>query len=180
MLADEMTRKLVYLAALLAGIVLGVAAGYALTREDTSNSVTIDARTLNRVRDSLWIAQDHQGVICGGADILVKRGELRPGVFASASYRFTDGDRARPAGYYDCVITIGARGAISDDVFCTAIVHEAKHLGGYRAPPGRAFVRPDGSTDWAHSSNPRSVMYPSLRSIFPRCAKMYEGRRRAG
>lgn len=53
---------------------------------------------------------------------------------------------------------------------CVSLVHEIGHLADWRAAPGQAFIRPDGTIDDVHSRNPRSVMYPTIIAAFPPCA----------
>lgn len=67
---------------------------------------------------------------------------------------------------------------------CTVIVHEVGHLSGYTDPVGAVILDSNGAPvlddfsgealrDPRHSPNPRSVMYPYLRTTYPPCRKLF-------
>jgi hypothetical protein len=74
---------------------------------------------------------------------------------------------------------------------CTTIVHEVGHLAGYTDPVGALIVDANGDPvlddfsgeplrDPRHSPNPRSVMYPYLRTTYPPCRKLFKATKTAG
>jgi hypothetical protein len=74
---------------------------------------------------------------------------------------------------------------------CTVIVHEVGHLAGYRDPVGAIIVDQNGDPvlddfsgeplrDPRHSPNPRSVMYPYLRTTYAPCRKLFKATKIAG
>lgn len=74
---------------------------------------------------------------------------------------------------------------------CTVIVHEVGHLSGYRDPVGSIILDPTGKPvlddfsgeplrDPRHSPNPRSVMYPYLRTTYAPCRKLFKATKTAG
>lgn len=69
-----------------------------------------------------------------------------------------DGEGTVPGGSFDaatCVIYLNPHIRHPWPDLCTEILHETGHLDGYRDPTN--------ATDPLHSSNPRSVMYESVR-----------------
>jgi hypothetical protein len=74
---------------------------------------------------------------------------------------------------------------------CTVIVHEVGHLAGYRDPVGAIILDPAGNPelddfsgeplrDPRHSPNPRSVMYPYLRTTYAPCRRLFKATKIAG
>jgi hypothetical protein len=74
---------------------------------------------------------------------------------------------------------------------CTVIVHEVGHLAGYLDPVGAIIVDAEGNPvtddftgeplrDPRHSPNPRSVMYPYLRTTYAPCRKLFKATKTAG
>lgn len=122
----------------------------------------------DRVQAALAIAERYWGPLCCTGGVTVTRGDLSDGVRAHASYDYPPGGEDDPSRYYHRRITV-RRGHIAWKYFCTAIVHEAGHLAGWRAERGQEYVRADGTADRLHSNDPFNVMYPRLAHIFPAC-----------
>ena len=70
--------------------------------------------------------------------------------------------------FTDCVIVVKDQ-QWNTEGLCVVLQHEYSHLSGYRAPEGQQYIRPDGTSDYDHSRDPRSLMWPFEISSYAPC-----------
>jgi hypothetical protein len=113
----------------------------------------------SRVHDDRHVAVSLLGpTVCDGQDIMtvpIVRAKLPPPIIGEA---FTD----------TCSVEVADIQWTSESL-CVVFLHELSHLAGYRAPEGEQFIRPDGTSDYEHSRDPTSLMYPVLIDSFAPC-----------
>lgn len=119
--------------------------------------------TTSRVHDIRHVAANTWGPdVCGDTmTVAIIRVHLPPPTIGRA-YPAWNG---RP-----CHIAINDQ-AWDTETLCIVLVHEYGHLAGWRAPPGQAYRRPNGTLDELHSRNPRSLMYPVVTAHYPPCRR---------
>lgn len=139
----------------------------------------------NRVAAAQRIALNIWGPVCGGQPVQISRGDLPLSASGNESlarsfYNFPAGHDDDPGSYFNCRI-VYKRGHIPWPKFCSATGHEYGHLKGWRAPPGGAYIRADGTVDRFHSNDPRNLMYPHYVHELSAChrARDTPGRQRA-
>ena len=123
-------------------------------------------RTTSRVHVMRDIAVALYGPdVCGNTmAVRIQRGPmLQPQWLAYAHYDDT------PPPYTGCIIVLKDT-RWETEYLCRVIEHEYKHLTGWRAPPGEAYVGADGVPDPAHSNDPLDLMWPFVISTFAPCA----------
>jgi hypothetical protein len=59
----------------------------------------------------------------------------------------------------------------SNAALCTVLAHEFVHLTGYRLPAGQEYIAADGTPDYLHSRDPRSLMWPFALQPWPPCER---------
>ena len=84
---------------------------------------------------------------------------------AWVAYAHHEGDTAP---FTDCLIVVKDQ-QWDTERLCVVLQHEYGHLSGYRAPEGQQYIRPDGSADYDHSRDPRSLMWPFEISSYAPC-----------
>lgn len=67
----------------------------------------------------------------------------------------------------ECVVHLNGNRRWSWDRLCVTMMHEYKHLAGYKAK--RPYVAPDGTVDWTHSADQTALMYPRPQLVDTRC-----------
>lgn len=107
------------------------------------------ARQFDRTKEAVKVANRVWNFPCQGK-VLTKLGSFKE----STAYGFAYFE----AGYTNCVVILNEiyfkKGQSSYEVFCTVILHEYGHLAGVK-----------------HSSNMKSIMYPTYRGVDKRCVK---------
>jgi hypothetical protein len=120
-----------------------------------------------RVREGRALAVKVTGQVCQGEHVPIERGWLPDGILARATYFYPAGRDDDPDTYFNCRITF-RRGHIPCEQFAGALIHEYRHLDGWRAQPGHEYIRSDGAVDSLHSRHKWSPMYPGINRISPR------------
>lgn len=82
------------------------------------------------------------------------------------AYSHHEGD---PSDYTNCYIRLKDQ-TWDTEYLCRVVLHEFKHLTGWQAPEGQEFINPDGTPDYAHSSDPFDLMWPYKIASYPPCA----------
>lgn len=120
--------------------------GGLLSRRDAVRLVhdTAQASTATHVLDDRRVARGVFGNVCGG-QVSVSMTQLHGGEAGRALWSSPTLD-SPPEEFTDCTVLLDIR-HWEADVLCAVVVHEYGHLAGR-----------------AHSSNPRSIMYPRITS----------------
>jgi hypothetical protein len=103
--------------------------------------------------------------VCGDTlTVPIMRGPMLQHEWVAYAHR--EGDAPQPGGCYIVVKDM----PWDTEELCRVLEHEYGHLSGYRAPEGQEYIRPDGTPDYQHSNDPRSLMWPFEIAFFAPCA----------